>query len=75
MVLPSITTWDVPGTFDKAKLIYEIASTPGYAENMWPTIKLVVGKSVGNVSWTAAILTTFAVFDALKIIPYLIENK
>ena len=74
-VIPAVTIWGIPGSFDKGQLVYEVATAPGYVEGVWPYLSMLMGRSVGNTEWAAMLLTTIALFDAIKILPLVVEQK
>lgn len=73
-VLPTPTLWDVPSSVDMAALVYQVVLTSGFVENIWPYLRLIMGLSKDNVNWTAAVLTTCALFQALPLLPYVIKE-
>jgi len=68
-VIPRLTMWDLPNNVDVYKIIYETILMPGYIEDCWPSLKLVMNTSIDNVEWTAGVLTTIALFDVIWMIP------
>ncbi len=74
-VLPTPTIWDVPNDFNIAQLIYEVVLQPGFVENTWPYLRLLLGNSKDNTTWAAGILTTLALFEVIKTLPYFIRNE
>ena len=69
-VIPRLTTWDLPNNVDVYKIIYETILMPGYIETCWPSLKLVMNTSIDNVEWTAGVLTTIALFDVIRMLPF-----
>jgi len=69
-VIPVMTLWDVSPQLDIAQLIYDVIQSPGYVENVWPHLRIVMGSSRDNVRWTAGVCTTIALFDAIRLLPY-----
>ena len=69
-VLPTPTIWDIPNDYDVAKLVYEVVLQPGFIETVWPYLRLLLGSSKDNVNWAAGVLTTIALFEAIKLLPY-----
>ena len=73
-VIPAVTIWGIPASFDKAQLVYEVATAPGYVEGVWPYLSMLMGRSVGNTEWAAMLLTTIALFDSIKILPLVVKT-
>jgi hypothetical protein len=68
--LPSPTLWKIPGNLEVAKLVYDVVLSPGYVENLWPTLEILMGSSVDSTEWCAGVLTTLALFDSIRLLPY-----
>lgn len=74
-VIPSVTLWNVPNNFDIAKLICTTVKMPGYIENTWPVLEVVMGNSIGNLEWCASVLTSAALFDCIKLLPHMLQME
>lgn len=74
-VMPAVTIWGIPGGFDKAELVYNLVIAAGYVDGVWPYLSMIMGKSSGNLEWTASVLTTIALFDAIKMLPFVLGEK
>ena len=68
--LPSPTLWKVPEKIEMAKLVYDVVTSPGYVENQWPVMQILMGPSIDNAEWSVGVLTTLALFDAIRLLPY-----
>ncbi len=68
-VLPTPTIWDIPNDYDVAKLVYGVVLQPGFIDTVWPYLRLLLGSSKDNVNWAAGVLTTIALFEAIKLLP------
>ena len=68
--IPSPSLWELPDGIDISNLIYDIVTTKGYIENIFPSLKIVLSSSVDNIAWGAGVLVSFAIFDALRILPF-----
>lgn len=73
-VLPTPTLWDIPSSIDIARLVYELVMQPGFVENTWPYIRLLMGSSRDNTQWSATVLTSVALFEAVKCLPFIIKK-
>ena len=69
-VIPSMTLWDIQKGVDFPKLVFELVKTPGFIDNVWPYLKLLLGASKDNTVWAASVLTTIATFEAIKVLPF-----
>jgi hypothetical protein len=79
-MIPSPILWDLPGDKDISWVVYNVAKQAGYIENVWPSLKILMGDSKDNTEWCCGVLTTMALFDAIRLLPYQqqlqkIENK
>ena len=74
-VLPSPTMWAVPSRINMGAIVYKLVLEPGFVENMWPHLSLVLGSCRDNISWCAAVLTTAALFEAIKLLPFAIADE
>lgn len=68
--LPSLTLWNLPGKFDVANFVYDVALSPGYVETKWPVLQVLLGSAIDNVEWAVGVLTTLALFDGINLLPY-----
>jgi hypothetical protein len=68
-VIPSPTLWAIPANLDVAQRIHDVLVSPGYVESVWPALRLVMGNSIDNVYWTAGVLSTFGLFDVVRLLP------
>jgi hypothetical protein len=74
-VVPVPALWDIPGNLNVAKLVYDTVVSLGYIENVWPSLRLVMGTSVGNTEWCCNVLCTLGLFDVIRVLPYLEMNE
>ena len=68
--IPSMTLWAISPQVNIPKAVYAMLLMPGYLENIWPGLKLVMGTSQDNVEWATGVATTMAMFDVIKMLPY-----
>jgi hypothetical protein len=70
-VVPRISLWAKPREMEKvAEIVHRIVTTPGFLENAYPSLCVVMANSVDNEVWSARILTTIALFECIKILPF-----
>jgi len=67
-VIPVMTLWDIPTWKDIPEDVYNVVMTDGYLENIWPSLRMIMGSSRDNLYWTAGVLTTMALFDAIRML-------
>lgn len=67
--LPYPNTWLIPKQVDMIQLVYDIIIGTGYLSEIWPTLKIIMGTSIGNLKWAANIVTFLALHDALRLLP------
>jgi hypothetical protein len=73
-VVPRISLWQKPREMEKvAEIVHRIVTTPGFLENAYPSLCIVMGNSIDNEVWSARILTTIALFEAIKVLPFVEE--
>lgn len=68
-VCPPYSLWNIPRRVDVSQLVHDCIHSPGYIESVWPSIRLVMGSNVGNVTWCASVLTSFALFSVIGMLP------
>ena len=56
-----------------AEIVYRIVTTPGFLENAYPSLCIVMNESIDNEVWSARILTTIALFEAIKVLPFVVS--
>lgn len=75
-VTPRISLWDKPNEMEEiGKLVYNVATSAGFVDNVWPYLSIVMGSSRDNTTWCSYVLTTIALFEAMKILPFAGEKK
>ena len=42
---------------------------PGYIEQAWPVLRIIMGNSLSNIQWSANVLITLAFYDFVKVLP------
>jgi hypothetical protein len=67
-LLPPSTSWLVPSSVNLSAVIYEIVLNHGYVDAKWPALELIMGNSLDNTTWTAAVLCFFAFGDAAVVL-------
>jgi len=70
-VIPAISTWITTKPLDVPQAVYNVIVADGYIDSIWPALSVLMGSSLGNISWTASVATTIALFDVIKAIPVL----
>lgn len=70
-VVPVMTIWDISSSWDIPKIIYDIIQEPGYIDNIWPCLRIIMGSSQDNIMWTVGVMTTIALFDCIRTLPFL----
>jgi Na+/phosphate symporter len=55
------------------EMVYKTLITPGFLENIYPALKVVMGTNIGNTAWTSGIAITFAFFGIIQTLPYVLE--
>lgn len=64
-LMPISTQWKMPVKDDLADLIYKKITSEGYVENRFPSLEIVMGDSIDNHEWCAAVLCLFGMIDVL----------
>ena len=47
-VIPSTTAWAMPHWERVPEMVYKTLTTPGFIENIYPALKIVMGSNIGN---------------------------
>ena len=74
-VVPSTTTWAMPHWERIPDMVYKTLTTPGFLENIYPALKVVMGSNIGNTAWSSEIAITFAFFGIIQTLPYVLEME
>jgi hypothetical protein len=64
--IPHIDHWTSAVRVDMPKLVYQIIMFPGYIDEVWSTLKVVMGTSLTNTQWSTSVLITLAFYDATR---------
>jgi len=67
-VIPPTTQWLLSAEVDLPRLAYDIIMTPGWVSRTWPSIRILLGSSIGNVQWVVKVLCTLAVLQAVSVV-------
>lgn len=65
--LPHFPQWKIPGGVQLEKLIYDIATGPGYVESKWGALSVILGDSRDNTEFAAGVLCFLAMADAINV--------
>ena len=69
-VVPQMSQWSRSFHDKLPAMVTGVLMQPGYLDDIWPQVKLVMGTSVGNVTWAAQVATSIAFFDLLKFLAH-----
>lgn len=75
MVSPMTTDWDFVDRANVPDLVFALLRQPGYLDGIWPSLRIIMSSNKANPAWTAAIATTVAFFDTIRVLPTLKELK
>jgi hypothetical protein len=67
-IVPSPNQWKLPAEVDLPKLVFDIIRTPGWLSREWPSLRVLMGGSMGNIQWAAKVLVTLAIFQAVNLV-------
>jgi hypothetical protein len=67
-IVPSPNQWKLPAEVDLPKLVFDIIRTPGWLSREWPSLRVLMGGSMGNTQWAAKVLVTLAIFQAVNLV-------
>ncbi len=69
-VCPVTTNWDFADRAKIPEIVWETLKTPDYlGENLWPSLRIMMGANKANTAWTAEIAITLAFFDVIRTLP------
>ena len=72
--IPIPTQWDVPGVLDVPELVWQQVQTDAFLEEMFPSVKMLMGDNIANTSWAAQVLTVLGFFHIIHILPTIISG-
>jgi len=72
--IPVPYLWVIPPTLDLAQLVWQQTQTDAFLEEMWPSIKMMMGDNILNTDWTAQVLTMLAFFRVIQILPIILNG-
>ena len=75
MVTPSTTTWAFRDRAQIPDMVLALLKQPGYIEDVWPSLKIIMSSNVGNSAWASGVLMTIAFSDVIRPLPALKELK
>jgi hypothetical protein len=67
--IPPLHMWKPEIDIDIPKVIHSIINQPGYLQQVYPRLRILMGTSFSNLAWTANVLITIAFFDMVRILP------
>lgn len=72
--IPVPSQWDVPGVLDLSELVWQQTQTDAFLEEVFPSVKMVLGDNMANTQWAAQVLTVLAFFRIIQILPVIIQG-
>jgi hypothetical protein len=66
-MIPPTTQWNLPAGVDLTQIVYDILMTPDWITDAWPSMKVIMGSSIGNIPWCIKTLCTLALFSAIRL--------
>jgi hypothetical protein len=72
--IPSPAQWGIPSHLSIEELVWQQAQTYSFIEEMYPSIKMMLGDNITNTMWAAQVLTVLAFHRVIHILPMLIKD-
>ena len=73
--IPIPTRWLIPKDIDLIQLIWEQIQTDNFIDEIWPSIKMLLGDDICNYEWSARVATVLSLFNIIKVLPIVLENN
>ena len=69
--IPPPQRWAVPTQISMgiSTLVWEQVESEKFVDEMWPSVKILLGEDTCNTMWAAQTLTVLAVFNIIRILP------
>ena len=67
--IPKPERWSIDSRLDICELIWKQTQSEKFVEEMWPSIKMLLGEDTCNTMWSAQVLTFLALFNIIRILP------
>ena len=69
-VIPRLGLWTPKVPLNIPKIVLAIITQPGYIQQQYPVLKVLMGNSFDNIAWTTNVLITLAFYDCVKVLPF-----
>jgi hypothetical protein len=69
-VVPPLNIWTPDVPINVPKLVRSLINQPGYLQQIYPILKVLMGTSFSNIEWTSNVLVTLAFYDMVKVLPF-----
>ena len=73
--IPVPTRWQIPHNIDLTQLVWEQIQTETFIDEVWPSIKMLLGNDVLNYEWAARVATVLSLFNIIRVLPIVLEEK
>jgi len=75
IICPPYILWAVPNTIDIPTIIHAYMTRDDYLEDIWPSLSILLTNSITNLPWAASVATSIALFDVIRLLPVMLENR
>ena len=72
--LPPPHRWQISNHLDISRLVWEQLQADAFIDDIWPSIKLLLGNDILNREWAARVATILSLFNLIKILPVVVEG-
>ena len=73
--IPIPTRWLIPKDIDLMQLVWEQIQTDNFIDEIWPSIKMLLGNDICNYEWSARVATVLSLFNIIKVLPIVLEDS
>ena len=68
------TRWYIPKNIDLTRLVWEQIQTENFIDEIWPSIKMLLGDDVLNYEWAARVATVLSLFNIIRVLPLVLTE-
>ena len=72
--IPPPPRWAISPNLDISHLVWEQVQTDSFIDEIWPSVKMLLGGDTLNRQWAAGVCTILSLMNIIRVLPIVIES-